>query len=79
MDLKEDVIAEKCRVLGEELDEFMRRRIAATTTRQGLHVSAELDKHSYPLGTKITNAQIATLSLERADFHGEWNYTIHPN
>ena len=53
--------------------------IAATTTRQGLRVSAGLDSHAYPLGTKITDKQMAALNLERSDFHGDWNYTLHPN
>jgi hypothetical protein len=53
--------------------------IAATTTRQGLHVGAELDKRPYPLGIKVTDDQMATLNLQRADFHGDWNYTIRPN
>jgi transposase len=53
--------------------------IAATTTRQGLHVGSELDKRPYPLGIKVTDDQMAALNLQRADFHGEWNYTIHPN
>jgi len=53
--------------------------IAATTTRQGLRVSAGLDKRTYPIGTKITDMQMAALNIERADFHGDWSYTLHPN
>jgi hypothetical protein len=26
----------------------------------------------------VTDEQIASLSIVRADFHGEWNYTIKP-
>jgi transposase len=52
--------------------------IAATTTRSGLRVRAEIDKGSYPLGVKVTDQQIAKINLEPHEFHGDWNYTIHP-
>jgi hypothetical protein len=56
--------------------------IAATTTSTGLTVTAELDTGSYPTGLKITDRQMKTLEktqLRRHDFHGDWNYTIHPS
>jgi len=53
--------------------------IAATTTKTGLRVRAEIDKRDYPKGVKITDEQMARLNLERHRFHGEWNYTIRPN
>ncbi|MBI4608798.1 MAG: hypothetical protein HY726_07320, partial [Candidatus Rokubacteria bacterium] len=31
----------------------------------------------YPEGQKITDDQMATLNIERAKFHGDWNYTLH--
>jgi DDE family transposase len=52
--------------------------IAAVTTETGLTVQAVLDPGVYPVGVKITDAQIETVSLTRDQFHGEWNYTIHP-
>ena len=56
--------------------------IAATTTRNGLTVHAELDPASYPTGVKIPDRQMKDLDttgiLARHDFHGEWNYTLHP-
>jgi hypothetical protein len=52
--------------------------IAATTTRTGLTVHAELDPGSYPTGTEISDAQMAAVPLARHRFHGDWNYTIHP-
>jgi hypothetical protein len=52
--------------------------IAATTTETGLSVEAVLDPGVYPTGVKITDAQIKAVSLTRDQFHGEWNYTIHP-
>lgn len=56
--------------------------IAATTTRTGLSVHAELDTNAYPTGVKIPDQTMRDLEtsrvLQRHDFHGEWNYTIHP-
>ena len=52
--------------------------IAATTTRTGLRVRAELDPGKYPKGVKISDKEIAAIRLERDPFHGEWNYTILP-
>jgi hypothetical protein len=52
--------------------------IGATRTKKGLKIQAELDKSSYPTGKKISDEQMAELKIERADFHGEWNYLISP-
>jgi transposase len=52
--------------------------IAATRTRTGLRVRCELDPRRYPEGEKISDAQMSSLNIERARFHGDWNYTIHP-
>ncbi len=52
--------------------------IAATTTRTGLQVQAELDTGSYPAGQKVTDEEMAAIRLRRDKFHGEWNYTILP-
>ncbi|MGH3284525.1 MAG: ISAzo13-like element transposase-related protein, partial [Streptosporangiaceae bacterium] len=50
--------------------------IAATTTRTGLAVRAELDNADYPAGVKISDQQMAVLPLDRHAFHGDWNYTL---
>ena len=52
--------------------------IAATTTRTGLTVHAELDPGSYATGAKISDAQLAALPLTRHDWHGDWNCTLAP-
>jgi hypothetical protein len=52
--------------------------IAATKTEKGLSIQARLDTDSYPVGIKVSDEDMAALSLERADFHGEWNYLIQP-
>jgi hypothetical protein len=33
----------------------------------------------YPSGIVVSDAEIAALNIKRAEFHGEWNYTISPN
>jgi len=56
--------------------------IAATTTRSGLKVHAELDTATYPTGVKIGDEQMKALEtqgiLTRHGFHGEWNYCLNP-
>ena len=52
--------------------------IANTTTKKGLKVNAALDEGYYPTGVKISKEELAAVPLTRDTFHGDWNYTIHP-
>jgi transposase len=52
--------------------------IAATRTRSGLRVHAELDTGAYPLGIAVTGQQLRSLPIEAHAQHGQWNYTIAP-
>ena len=52
--------------------------IASTTTQAGLTVQCQLDQNTYEKGTKVSDAQIASLNITTDAFHGEWNYTIAP-
>ncbi len=52
--------------------------IGATMTRGGLTVRCELDEGTYPTGRKVTDAELASVNLERDAFHGEWNYRVRP-
>jgi hypothetical protein len=52
--------------------------IGATTTKSGLKVKAVLDTNTYEPGEKIDDAEMKTLRLKPHDFHGNWNYTLHP-
>lgn len=61
-----------------ESHEAIVQLIAATTTRTGLEVRAQLDDGDYPNGVKISDQQMAQLPLSRHDFHGDWNYTLQP-
>jgi transposase len=52
--------------------------IGHVRTRSGLRIKAELDTRSYPKGLKVSDEELAKVRLEKADFHGDWNYTILP-
>lgn len=62
-----------------ESHEVVVELIGATTTRTGLTVEAERDQGHYPLGVKITKAELAALPITPHDFHGDWNYTVAPD
>jgi len=52
--------------------------ISATTTKTGLTVHCELDDTAYPKGINVSDEDMDAINMTRADFHGEWNYTIRP-
>ena len=55
--------------------------IRATTTKTGLTVKAQLDLGTYQKGIEISDQQMRDLEisqLHRHEFHGDWNYTMHP-
>jgi len=55
--------------------------IAATTTYQGLKVTAVLDEAAYPTGTEISGQRMKYLEdcvLDRGAVRGEWNYAVRP-
>jgi hypothetical protein len=52
--------------------------IGSVRTTTGLTVKARLDRRIYPIGVKVPDAEMDSICLTPADFHGEWNYTIHP-
>jgi hypothetical protein len=58
--------------------EVMVELIGSTTTQAGLRIEAEVDRGTYPLKIKVSDAEMAALEIERAAFHGNWNYTIRP-
>jgi transposase len=59
--------------------EVIVQTIAATTTRTGLTVHAQLDDSLYPTGVKVSDQQMAALAITRHGFHSDWNYTLHPH
>jgi Rhodopirellula transposase DDE domain len=52
--------------------------IGNTTTATGLKVRARLDNRPYPTGRKISATELRNVRITRHNFHGDWNYTIHP-
>ena len=53
--------------------------IGATTSSSGLKVYAELDESTYERGVKVSDSELAAVSLAPDEFHGEWNYVIKPH
>lgn len=62
--------------------EVVVQTIAATTTRTGLTVHAELDTGEYPTGIKVPDETMDALTesgaLTRHEWHPDWNYTLKP-
>lgn len=52
--------------------------IGSVRTTTGLTVRAQLDTRAYPTGVRVPDAEMDTLRITHADFHGDWNYTLHP-
>jgi Rhodopirellula transposase DDE domain len=53
--------------------------IARTTTHTGLKIEAEIDTNLYPKGLRVTDEELEKINIQKANFHGEWNYTILPS
>ena len=52
--------------------------ISKTITTKGLKVTCKLDRSCYPVGIEVSPENWAKINIVRADFHGDWNYTIRP-
>ena len=52
--------------------------ISNTRTKKGFDITAKLDINSYKTGIKVSDEAFQKISIERDDFHGEWNYKIKP-
>ncbi|MET3176117.1 UNVERIFIED_ORG: hypothetical protein ABIB52_003991 [Arthrobacter sp. UYCu721] len=73
-------ISMNCRGRPLSSHEVIVNSIAATTTKTGLTVRAELDTGIYPTGVKIPDRDMDALeadgTLSRHEWHPEWNYTL---
>jgi transposase len=58
--------------------EVVVQTIAATTTRAGLRVHAQLNTDTYDTGVRVSDRQHEALPVTRHDWHGDWNYTLRP-
>lgn len=61
-----------------ETAEIVVESIAGTRTTTGLELHAWLDENTYDKGRKITDKQLGECMIFRNEYHGEWNYEIHP-
>jgi hypothetical protein len=52
--------------------------LRGTTTETGLTVQAALQAGTYPTGERVSDAEMATLNLERHAVCPSWNYTLRP-
>ncbi len=52
--------------------------ISNTTTKNGLHIKAGVDKKIYEKGIEVSPEEMDSLNIKRDNFHGEWNYKISP-
>ena len=59
--------------------EIVVESIGATTTATGLEIHAWLDAGTYEKGQKVSDEELAACNIKRHQFHGEWNYEIHPH
>lgn len=58
--------------------ELMSHYINETKTQTGLKVKAHRVTKTYAKGIKVSDQEMATLSLERYEVCPQWNYTLHP-
>lgn len=59
--------------------EIVVQSIGATTTETGLEVHAWLDEEIYQKGRKVSNEELAACNIKHNQYHGEWNYELHPH
>ena len=53
--------------------------MGATTTAPGLPIQAALDAGPYPPGVNVSEAEMTSRQIARADFQGDWHYTRLPH
>ena len=58
--------------------EIVVESIGATTTAAGLEVHAWIDEGTYEKGRQVSDEELAECNIKRHEYHGEWNYEIHP-
>lgn len=59
--------------------EVVVNRIMNTKTSTGLTMIAQLDEQIYKKGREVSDEELDAVNIERAIFHGDWNYVIKPN
>lgn len=52
--------------------------IGNTTNSSGLKVVCDFDPNTYHKGIRVTDEELDCVNIVRDEWHGEWNYSIHP-
>jgi len=52
--------------------------IGNTKTKTGLKITARLDPNRYAKGRRVRDQELRRVNLQRAPFHGQWNYSTLP-
>jgi hypothetical protein len=47
--------------------------------KTGVKMGCELDTNNYPKAIVVSYDEMDAIHIVRAEFHGEWNYTIKPH
>jgi len=42
-------------------------------------IKAKLDENIYQKEIKVSDRELEKINITRNEFHGEWNYVIHPH
>jgi hypothetical protein len=53
--------------------------IGSTSTSTGLNVQCVVDYNIYEKGIEVSDEDLSKINIIRAEFHGDWNYSIIPN
>ena len=53
-------------------------RSAPRPQKRDLEVHAWIDEGTYEKGRKVSDEELAACNIKRNEYHGEWNYEIHP-
>jgi hypothetical protein len=53
--------------------------ISSAPARSGLTAKYEIDTNNYVKRIRVADGELRQVNIIRDEFHGEWNYTIHPN
>ena len=53
--------------------------ISSTRTVAGLRIKAVMDHNDYPIGIKVTDAEMRALNIVAGKTLPQWNYTVRPH
>ena len=64
----------------DSLAGWIRPKASGAVSRpcRGILMNCDRDTNEYPTGIRISKSEMAALDIRRAEFHGDWNYTLPP-